>query len=329
MKMRLTIMVLAGVGCVALLFKAGISQRVGKRLRSDGLPRQTVSVLESYFSESAPASTQVVKATKPPKSSTMLPARLSYLKPLASFDECVPFFFHVPKAGGSTIKALSMEVYRYNSQDPLGTPVAIAAMAEKLRVAPREVRDMVDYVQTPRVYDAADIFDRIGKKACAAALLREPLARVRSIFDYLKYADWEPTYTPEWKNITLDEYVAKGAYEENWMVRMLSNRFEGPLTNDDLEIAKEAISRMIVGFTDNIEAFLPRVHNYWGLTPLSASQNTKLRAFLDHPVNKDAHKRSALSAQSEEILRYTLRFDIELYAYAKNALWNAQSAFDE
>ena len=61
------------------------------------------------------------------QSRSMLPARLSYLKPLASSDECVPFFFHVPKAGGSTIKALSMEVYRYNSQDPLGTPVAIAA----------------------------------------------------------------------------------------------------------------------------------------------------------------------------------------------------------
>ena len=57
--------------------------------------------------------------------------------------------------------------------------------------------------------------------------LERATARVRSIFDYLKYADWEPVHS-EWKNITLDEYVAK-AYEENWMVRMLSNRFEGPL----------------------------------------------------------------------------------------------------
>jgi hypothetical protein len=61
-----------------------------------------------------------------------------------------------------------------------------------------------------------------------------------SLFHYLQRANHEPTYHPEWKNVSLAEWDGG---EDNWMVRVLSGALEGDdpgreLTNEDLDKAK-------------------------------------------------------------------------------------------
>ena len=110
------------------------------------------------------------------------------------------------------------------------------------------------------------------------------------------------------------------------MTRILSNRMSGPLTKEDLEVAKAALSTMVVGFTDDIGTFLDRAHVQWELAPLAPRQVAALRSVLDHPVNVNTkkHKKSTFSQESIATLDSTLRFDIALFEYAKNTRWPLQ-----
>ena len=254
-----------------------------------------------------------------------LPPTLDYLTSYSrATSACIPFFWHVPKSAGITMRVVAKHVFFLHPSD-LGTNEQITQLAEKLKDGPRENIENFNYVHTPLLHQAGKIMKAIGKDACAAAVLRHPIKRLVSLFDYLAFASWESTYDPSMQNITVDDYVAQNRYEENWMTRMLSNRQTGRITDKDLAVAKQALGKIIVGFVENMPQFVNRLAQYWDMAPLSMWQTIRVRNILSSGRNKNKRKKSVLSEKSKSILLRSLHYDIKLYEYAKNILWPAQA----
>jgi hypothetical protein len=79
-------------------------------------------------------------------------------------------------------------------------------------------------------------------------VMRDPIARQASLFHYLQYAKHEPTYHPEWKNLTIMEWEGG---EDNWMARVLSGVLESEkpmrkLTDEDFHKAKGRLQNFCV-----------------------------------------------------------------------------------
>merc|ERR1719401_360911 len=52
----------------------------------------------------------------------------------------------------------------------------------------------------------------------AFTIIRHPVKLATSLFYYRRIATWEPSYRPDYKDITLQEFVETEGYYDNWMV---------------------------------------------------------------------------------------------------------------
>jgi len=172
------------------------------------------------------------------------------------------------------------------------------------------------------------------RKAQVATILREPVSRFLSKFRYLKKAKWELTYHST--NETVDQYVQKGDYERNWMVRLLSDSMEKDFITDvELGVAKQVLSRMLVGFTDNLADFFDRLEVYWNI-PQSSIERVKKNELMKKKVNVNTKPNAIGTRASNQpsdatlaILQHELRYDIALFNYAKDVLWDSQKTFSK
>ena len=181
--------------------------------------------------------------------------------------------------------------------------------------------NLADVVFTPLLLESSELLlNKNTNMGRMFAVFRHPIDRVVSIFYYLQSATWEPTYNPQYAAWTIDEFARSPYCESNWMVRSLTNKMEGPLSPDDIEIAKEVLRRKcLVGLMERMEESIVRFHTYFGFgdeVALLCSQQT----FASKGSSKsNSHSHPKLDEQSEtyEILRVKNELDIRLYEYAK------------
>lgn len=194
--------------------------------------------------------------------------------------------------------------------------------------------DCLNFLATPILYQTEAIMAQTPRKAQVATILREPVSRFLSQFRYLKKAKWEPTYYST--NETVDQYVQRGYYERNWMVRMLSDSMKKKIITDvELGVAKQVLSRMLVGFTDNLADFFDRLEVYWNI-PQSSIERVKKNELMKKKVNVNTKPNAIGTRASNQpsdatlaILQHELRYDIALFNYAKDVLWDSQKTFSK
>jgi len=276
----------------------------------------------------------------------------------------VPFFWHVPKAAGSYFRQIFHRGYDILPQASLGTPAQVDMFARRMDThgpTPEDIAlastkcSMLQKAQTrtlpstwmdrcidklalrapeheclpdcfggfftPLLYSAASVFARTYRRAKVATILRDPISRFVSKFTYLQTATWEYTYSPT--TLTIDQYIQKRVFERSWMVCTLS-ACSGATTQTDLDTAKRVLARMLVGFTDNVAAFICRAEHYWGIS--TALRKKARDGPINAKVNVQATNKSkpVLSKTSRDILTYELRHDIALFKFAKQTLWPMQ-----
>ena len=85
----------------------------------------------------------------------------------------------------------------------LSTPDAVA-MARNNKVADR---GLADVFVSQLSLEGSTVFTpyHMGR---AFTIMRHPVKLAASLFYYRRIATWEPTYRPEYKDITLQEYVS-------------------------------------------------------------------------------------------------------------------------
>uniref|UniRef100_A0A7S4VA19 Sulfotransferase domain-containing protein n=1 Tax=Ditylum brightwellii TaxID=49249 RepID=A0A7S4VA19_9STRA len=271
-------------------------------------------------------------------------------------------FWHIPKAGGSTVKDIIGTCHRfvmatefgitdgheydkkiavvYPGGGPVGqdrspfvnvdtTTIEGIERAKQMGFADS---GLADAVVTPFIYEANELFTPTAKGRLFT-VFRHPIDRAISLFYYIQVADWEPSYRPDLQEWTLEQYATSDVAENNWMTRQLTNQLEGDLNDDHLALAMEVIRRkFLVGLMTQIGRTMERFERYfrWTYHVNPPNQEACRVRLLQGGSNTNAsgNKKDKPQEGSEayELLRLQNMYDLQLYEYIES-LFEEQDEF--
>ena len=200
-------------------------------------------------------------------------ANIAYVtEPIREND--VPIFWHISRAGGSTLKHVMGQCLGMVISSDYGSKMNLLA-EDHLRIVTADhggkyvncdtstvagidmarsmglvESNMAEVIVTQYLYQAASLFNT-NQRGRLFTIFRDPIERAVSMFHYLQVASWEPTYDPLLSQISLLDYARSERVEHNWMTRVLSDTLDGPLTLNHLELAKAVIrQKTLVGLLE-------------------------------------------------------------------------------
>ncbi|KAL7517267.1 hypothetical protein ACHAWX_002201 [Stephanocyclus meneghinianus] len=240
----------------------------------------------------------------------------------------IPFFWHIPKASGTTVKETLSDCYGLVRTEMIRPPSSLdiitksnvlnvdlsttdaVAVAKEMGLAEKGLAD----VFISQLVEAGTVFTP-QHKGRAFTILRHPVTLAASLFYYRRIATWEPTYRPEYNDITLEEYVKMDGYYDNWMVRMLANAKLGGLNQDHLDLAKSILSeKFIIGMSEHMDETFRQLELYFGWKENKAGC---VQVHLHAPSNKNNRYPDLERGGSVwTTIADRNKFDMSLYYYA-------------
>ena len=241
----------------------------------------------------------------------------------------LPFFWHVPKASGTTVKETLSDCYGLVRNEMIRPPSSLDVLPEKLvlnvdlstpdavKVARKSKlveRNLADVYVSQLGLEGSTIFTS-SRPGRAFTILRHPVKLAASLFYYRRIATWEPTYRPEFNDITLMEYVEMDGYYDNWMVRMLTNAKLGGLNDGHLELARSILERkFVVGMSEHMDETFRHFEMYYGW------KEKKVGCVQFHlhsaPSNKNKYPDLEQGGEVWMVIANKNKFDMSLYYYA-------------
>lgn len=268
-----------------------------------------------------------------------------------------PVFFHIPRAGTSMkwilggclglTMATDAGIRDGHDQDKELQVITAPDGAKLVNVDTTTVEgleraaqmgfaqsQLADVVVTPHFYPASMTLFDSDHKARLFTMLRHPIHRALSMYNYLKTADWEPTHDPRMAYMGVEEYAKSEHVENNWIIRFLTGEMDGTINESHLNIAKQMLSDYcLVGLMDEKEESMKRFEAYFGLEFTSPESQTCRDDLLSSDVANA--KRNAEDVVKEsfnpawQLLRDQNLFDIELYEYALEVFKNQAKLFEK
>ncbi|KAL7488823.1 hypothetical protein ACHAW6_014421 [Cyclotella cf. meneghiniana] len=265
-------------------------------------------------------------------------------------DEDVTYFFHIPRTAGASVKDIlgscaglttasdvgARDGHRFDANltivlDDLGSKyvnvdtstVDGIARAKKLGLVES---GLADVVVTQYLYAGATLFNPV-RRGRMFTLLRHPVERAVSMFHYLSFATWEPTYDPDLAYISIEMYARSLRIEHNWMVRLLSNELENDLTLHHLELAKEVLrKKCIIGLLEDKSESWDRFERFfrWKF-PTRRQRECQERILHWGWSNKHSHPTLEEGSLAWNLLLKRNELDMKLYEYALQ-LYQEQTA---
>mmetsp|Transcript_8504 Transcript_8504/g.11705 ORF Transcript_8504/g.11705 Transcript_8504/m.11705 type:complete len:376 (-) Transcript_8504:33-1160(-) len=196
---------------------------------------------------------------------------------------------------------------------------------------------LADVIFSSRLPAAMDMFNP-NNRGRVFALFRHPIERAVSLYYYRQIATWEKgdgVYRPELANIPIEEFFErKKNKSDNNMIAMLLNKDRRePVTDDDLEFAKEILrTKVLVGLTSQMEESVERFDTYFGWNK-NEKRPMCQKSYIEHKTNSNKYERVGEGSLVWEYLSNILYYDIQLYEYAvelfedqKAELFSAESS---
>lgn len=200
----------------------------------------------------------------------------------------VAVFWHLPRSGGATFKAVASECLGLTVASDrgslLGAPEgALGVVTDHLggryvnvdanspggleraqRLGLASFRPL-DLIFSSYLMEAAALFEGTPSRGRVVALLRHPIERASSLY-YQMATDPEGRAELAMNGIdSLELYASSGLAENNWMTRFLSGKMSGDLTTEDEAVAREVLrTKVLVGRLDRKEESLWRFARYLG-----------------------------------------------------------------
>lgn len=142
------------------------------------------------------------------------------------------FLRHIPKASGTTVKKILSDCYSLvrtemirppsdftvnKERHILNTDLSTARAIAVARKAGLANLGLADVFVSQLALEGSTVFTpyHLGR---AFTIIRHPVKLATSLFYYRRIATWEPSYRPDYKDITLQEFVETEGYYDNWMV---------------------------------------------------------------------------------------------------------------
>jgi len=192
-----------------------------------------------------------------------------------------PFFWHIPRCAGSTVKDIMGQCMRLTSASEVGTrdghdhdptlqvidykggkyvnvdTTSIPGI-ERAKAMGLAQSGIANVVVSSYLHESSGIFDP-DHRGRAFLMLRNPIERAVSMYHYIR------EQRPELSDLSLQDFARGQGIENNWMVRFLVNQMEGELDKSKLEVAKEVLKRkFLIGFVDEKEESVKRFQKFTG-----------------------------------------------------------------
>lgn len=220
-------------------------------------------------------------------------------QPFEPSPNMTPFFWHIPKCGGTTLQRLYWCMGMSIANEVGGNPKFTATVDRGILQAfkpwtgnPGQVVNVdvsthqgimdasrrgflgdeveqpeLDMISSSEFQFAYTMLYSPKHKARMFAMFRHPIERQVSRFFYLRKATWEPTYNTHWQTMSLTEWASRQRGEDNFMVRKLVGKDpKAELGPDDLNLAIEIIRRkFLIGLLDRYQESIHRFNVYLGV----------------------------------------------------------------
>jgi len=269
----------------------------------------------------------------------------------------VPFFWHIAKGGGSTIKHLysdcfglveatengileghqndmSLEVVTLqvlNGWKFVNVDTTIPSGIDRAAKLNTAKSGLVDLLISPLPYEVVPKLFDSDHKGRFFTIFRDPLERVVSIFYYLQQATYEPTYNPKLASMTFEEYVFSDLAESNFITRSLIDKMEEAFVEEDFWIAREILkTKCLVGLLDQMEESVRRFDSYFGFRNIDKEVSEDcVEGYLKKGVNKNVHPNlpPEYTAVYKELVRKN-HMDIRLHKYAIELFQEQKKMFE-
>jgi len=178
--------------------------------------------------------------------------------------------------------------------------------AERLRLVPAHKADII-FTSYPE-YAISHLYNR-NNKGRAMGLFRHPVSRLVSKFYYLQIADWERSYKPQWKDMSVSYWARHSNNDNEHMVKKLAGkRMNDVVDENDLILAMKTLkSRFIVGLMDNMEESIHRFNTILGIDETSKTRKECMDQYFGHgslKSNSNSHPKVSEGSEPWKALRY-------------------------
>mmetsp|Transcript_14488 Transcript_14488/g.23991 ORF Transcript_14488/g.23991 Transcript_14488/m.23991 type:complete len:880 (+) Transcript_14488:183-2822(+) len=151
--------------------------------------------------------------------------------------------------------------------------------------------------------------------------MRHPIDRAVALFEFKKSATSEPNYDPALTDMTLEQYALSGHIESNYVTRLLTMKYSGSLTSEDLDFCKELLRRKaVVGIYEKMEATLTHFERYFGWTPVATDAVDCQAKLVQDGVATESVIQLDAGSSAFALIKQQNMFDIALYDYTHNVL---------
>jgi len=250
-----------------------------------------------------------------------------------------PFFWHVPKSGGTTLQRLywcmgstianevgvnskfgvesgelsdlvSFSPWKDNPGKVVNVDVSThegILKAKNRGFLTERFQPQVDFVSTSEFQFASMMLFTPNHKARMFALFRHPIDRAVSKFYYLQKATWEPTYNTQWAKMSFEQWASRDRGENNWMVRKLigADPKDG-LNLQDLDLAMEVIrTKFVVGLMSSMEESVHRFNLMLGIDQSNPKNQECISQFTSSKGDTNALRNQATIVKKNEWNSYS------------------------
>mmetsp|Transcript_13233 Transcript_13233/g.19268 ORF Transcript_13233/g.19268 Transcript_13233/m.19268 type:complete len:503 (-) Transcript_13233:99-1607(-) len=255
-----------------------------------------------------------------------------------------PLFWHIPRAGGSTLKDLAARCLRLNQASEVGAVIDPTAMmgaggvrvvadvdgSKYLNVDTTTIQGIqragdlhaaahpdLHLIVTPFLYETSSHLLNPVNQGRMFALFRHPVDRAVSMYHYLHKLD-SAAGIMEGLN-TIEDYARSPLVENNWMTRFLSNQWDGQLTTENELIAKEVLKhKCLVGLIKKKAESLNRFEKFMGWNIRDNEQEECFERLIDWDwSNKNKHDLVKKGSDTWQALVDANIFDVRLYRFAE------------
>jgi hypothetical protein len=232
-------------------------------------------------------------------------------------DNDILYFCHIPKTAGMTFRTIVEDPFDCKDICPATLTAHVADIPDAELQKYVLFRGHLGFVDLRRLLP--------NKNFVNVTVLREPVSRVISHYEYIRRTPGDPHYAAV-KNMTLEEYTTKmtaGRLGKNiqtyYLAKSAKFDIERVPPDEAFEIAKESLRNFaFVGLLERFQDSLFLLSYIFGWKPILNTRKEN--------AAKTKTPREQLSPQTLEIIKEHSKFDLQIYDYAKE-IFNAR--FDE
>jgi len=254
-----------------------------------------------------------------------------------------PFFFHVPRSGGQTVKDIvglclhkvqasevgirnghqtdtQLQIVSIDDTQYVNIDTTSKEGIERAAMMGFAQAQMAEMVTSSYFLNVARFLFSKDRPGRAFILLRNPIHRAVSMYNYQRSTGELD------EKLSLEEFARGAGIENNWMTRFLTNAMEGELKKSHLDQAKKILGKkFLVGFLDDAEESTSRFIKYMGWkydddeTKALLQQDCVSKKLSEgsnrNPVEYELPKKGT---QAHALISWQTQFDMKLYGKSRS-----------